>query len=544
MHIPILIDHESESYSIGTLSFNNSSVQAKEMSNFNFEVMQRKRTFDDDDNQSGDEDAQINSIDQNSTFRGNADKQEIGNKSTQVMTTEKMKNYLLDPTVFCVLIMHAKVAQKSYGQEKRFFCPPPCVYLQGNGWDRLGEKLGEEYELNAFIGIGGDNEMQTPEFHSNKRFGLAKTLHINDKDTRKNFQLECSVLYKSSSASASIVDLGKFCSRKIRVISKPSKKKQGAKNLDMCMYSSSRVALFNRLRSQTVSTRYLHVDGNGNFHASSTHWGAFIIHWVDENEDEGEEFNSQEGPVYYGHTIKLVCSVTGIALPQLIIRRVDKTTALLDNAHEPVSQLHKCAFQVKGTGKHYLCLNQDKVELREALPEDHDTTKVALSDGAIWTIISTDQALFNFSVPSGPFSAVTPVPFVNRLHVIKSSESRAQQNGEEEAAENGAILELNGENFTPNLTVWFRHVPCETHCRAAEILTCIVPHISNFHSPNDMNNSFEHGNDLIDDVLSDAASLANGNICEVAIHLVRNDGVIYPTDLMFTYTQDMESNAL
>jgi recombining binding protein suppressor of hairless len=81
------------------------------------------------------------------------------------LTREAMKRYLRERNDLSITIYHPKVAQKSYGTEKRFFCPPPCVYLKG--WENKQQTLmqagysAEQSELCAFIGIGGtEKDMQ------------------------------------------------------------------------------------------------------------------------------------------------------------------------------------------------------------------------------------------------------------------------------------------------------------------------------------------------------------------------------------------------
>ncbi|KAM4714515.1 recombination signal binding protein for immunoglobulin kappa J region b isoform 1-T1 [Anableps anableps] len=452
----------------------------------------------------------------------------------QRLTREAMRNYLKERGDQTVMILHAKVAQKSYGNEKRFFCPPPCVYLMGSGWKKKKEQMERdgcsEHESQpcAFIGIGNsDQEMQQLNLEG-KNYCTAKTLYISDSDKRKHFMLSVKMFYGNSA------DIGVFLSKRIKVISKPSKKKQSLKNADLCIASGTKVALFNRLRSQTVSTRYLHVEG-GNFHASSQQWGAFYIHLLDDEESEGEEFTVRDGYIHYGQTVKLVCSVTGMALPRLIIRKVDKQTALLD-ADDPVSQLHKCAFYLKDTERMYLCLSQERIIQFQATPCPKEPNKEMINDGASWTIISTDKAEYTFYEGMGPVhSPVTPVPVVESLQVPSEQDAFSQNKSRhsEDLAPvlelvwsclplqlNGggdvAMLELTGQNFTPNLRVWFGDVEAETMYRCAESMLCVVPDIS----------AFREGWRWVRQPV------------QVPVTLVRNDGIIYSTTLTFTYTPE------
>ncbi|KAF6775829.1 hypothetical protein AHF37_04785 [Paragonimus kellicotti] len=184
-----------------------------------------------------------------------------------VLTRELMRAYLADRRDQVLVILHAKVAQKSYGTEKRFFCPPPlCVSTwrwmephirkTAQCWKRQRElsscsstsqmnypgpltsagghtnlNLDSSQALLAFMGIGGTTtpqEMVQLNFDRGRDYSNAKTLFISDSDKRKYFMLMLKMFYPNGK------DLGQFHSRRIKVISKPSKKKQSLKNTDLC----------------------------------------------------------------------------------------------------------------------------------------------------------------------------------------------------------------------------------------------------------------------------------------------------------------------
>ncbi|XP_061405152.1 recombining binding protein suppressor of hairless-like isoform X2 [Lethenteron reissneri] len=417
-----------------------------------------------------------------------------------------------------VLILHARVAQKSYGSEKRFFCPPPCVYLHGPGWRRHQGPDGGPVAVVACMGILQEGaaaagprceeaqRIPLQQQHAGMSFGCAKTLFVSDQDKRKHFRLELTL---------GLVDgqeIGSFLSRTIKVISKPSKKKQSIKNAELCIPSGSRVALFNRLRSQTVSTRYLHTQGGG-FVASGQQWGAFTLHLVEDSRPMQGGFSLRDGFVRYGASVRLVCPESGLALPTMVIRKVEKQSALLA-VDEPVSQLHKCALLVKGSASAYLCLSNDRIVLYRASPCTRDPARELLGDGACWTIIGTERVEHSFLQPAGvvgpggggppppQLGPVTPIPSITGLELHGGGDV--------------ATLELTGEHLEPGLKVWFGAVEAETLYRPPRGLLCAVPDVS------------AHGGEWRWALQPTRVPLTLG----------RPDGLLYPTAYSFCYTPE------
>ncbi|KAF9568015.1 LAG1-DNAbind-domain-containing protein [Agrocybe pediades] len=296
-----------------------------------------------------------------------------------------------------VIVMSSKVAQKSYGTEKRFLCPPPTAIMIGNSWWTDVVRRGEEPKLcppRVVVSISGEPAPQEGTIEwtgsSGKSFDVSdpptgttyigrcvgKQLFISDVDEKKKKVEALVKITAPASDDEPERVIGVFPSRPIKVISKPSKKRQSAKNLELCINHGSTISLFHRLRSQTVSTKYLCVSGSGSsfkgsdgaplmgldqrsrsttpsFIARTASWDPFVMYIVDVNKPAGAGLdappppppqpeypspppnaipftnNGSQIPIYYNQTVVLQCLTSGVVSPVLIIRKVDHQTTVV-----------------------------------------------------------------------------------------------------------------------------------------------------------------------------------------------------------------------
>ncbi|KAI6649085.1 SuH [Oopsacas minuta] len=449
------------------------------------------------------------------------------------------------PYEIILTIRHPKVVQKSYKNEKRFFCPSPSFKISGNGW-RLWQRSyltteqlanqNNEVSNGAKSNVGMFPQCVAlvdtlPEFGQGTQlkdgYASFKSLFFSDRDKRKVFRIETKIYLRPN------ICLGTFLSNQIRVISKPSKKKQTGAKADKinipfslscnqrngatylqpssstqelnsqdpaCISSGSEICIFNRGRSQAIATRYLSTNQNGAFGTSINFWDTFTIDLVDNRlSDENVEFDCKEGYITYGCYARLT-SENGVTLPTLKLERIEKQKLAVPSEREPLGQLQKVAFQVVSTGQ-YLAFNEDRIVQVSCTSQEFDDQ--ILPDCASLTVVTVEEATYTFHPLL--FNILSPPTLIGPCPTILQVGSTFMQG-------KYLFLELFGSNFTPNLLVFFSTIPTLTFYRSSELIFCLVPSYKQFIS----------GTETME-------------IFDIPLYLWRKDGILYQTVHKYVY---------
>ncbi|KAJ3057053.1 hypothetical protein HK097_001022 [Rhizophlyctis rosea] len=359
----------------------------------------------------------------NGSDGGAADADDGTSKLSDDELKQIVANYLDEPSMeHTIIITNSKVAQKSYGPEKRFFCPPPQALILGGGWSQysstsahfntergLRSALGSLRTTVSYVLNGseagtsdvsstsesetdsethggddqgddahGDNDIlsvgtktaaatssssssssksarpsantpanakvtatpsigaltspagfpgvttvdlarvdllcKTTAMRDNETAMQAKTvmrssfptLFVNDEVQKPFVPLYISIRQSDNSL------IETFASKPIKVISKPSKKKATGKSQDLCILSGTPIVLFNRVRSQAASTRYLGADLTGHHLIPSRDaWSSFLI-WTLDDPRLNLEGKLGQSPMQGSRDVVETCNGTGM----------------------------------------------------------------------------------------------------------------------------------------------------------------------------------------------------------------------------------------
>ncbi|TDL28716.1 hypothetical protein BD410DRAFT_811780 [Rickenella mellea] len=359
-------------------------------------------------------------------------------RTVQRHVTEDQGRFMNMTTVIC---LHAAVAQKSYGSEKRFLCPPPLVRIEGP----FGHMRDHQLSMSIVSESGDKSPEQKAPIDSNMMASF-KFLHVTGTAKAKSFQLSLEIAQPPPPAmQVEGVEprparmWATFESAPVTIISKPSKKTAKTRNIASCILAGGPVSLFNRINSQTVRTKYMTID-HAHLCASNISWSAFNVNVLRRPADATTIAGPQ--PVTYGCEIVLSDSLSGIATAPLIIRKVDKGKISAEDGG-PVSQMQKIALQrvnpdgsrhylsaagpMPGTpgvvappapgvssqaGTHHLLFQSARV--REEMKDGVRVVTDEVDDYLCWTIVGISKfqytffdALGNNNIPEMP---ITPFP--------------------------------------------------------------------------------------------------------------------------------------
>ena len=185
-----------------------------------------------------------------------------------------------------VVCLHAAVAQKSYGSEKRFLCPPPVVRIESPH-----TQLKTQHLAMCIVTENGERGPDQRSPLDNNMVASFKYLHVAGTAKSKSFQLALDIGEQSVSPSEHSDGMpsrvwASFDSAPVTIISKPSKKTAKTRNISSCILAGGPVSLFNRINSQTVRTKYMTIE-HAQLCASNLSWSAFNVTVTRRHADTG-----------------------------------------------------------------------------------------------------------------------------------------------------------------------------------------------------------------------------------------------------------------
>ncbi|KAG0326406.1 hypothetical protein BG004_002983 [Podila humilis] len=273
------------------------------------------------------------------------------------------------PQMTTITCYHASVAQKSYGLEKRFLCPPPTVHIDAPFDESYSGLSNRPQVAMSVLCEAGENSLGQRSILEDDRSCAFRFLYVSGTAKAKSFQLKLEIYGRAClpngfltsedpSATAEAPEpFATFESSPVAIISKPSKKTAKARNVSSCILAGSLVSLFNRINSQTVRTKYMSVQDDVVCAKSAT-WSAFTISIVSngpsspvsaragsqKSHHRQQAQQSNATPITYGAEIILTESITGIQSERLIVCKVENGR-ILDGAVGPICQMQKVALK-------------------------------------------------------------------------------------------------------------------------------------------------------------------------------------------------------
>ncbi|KAI8345299.1 beta-trefoil DNA-binding domain-containing protein [Choanephora cucurbitarum] len=355
-----------------------------------------------------------------------------------------------------VTCYHASVAQKSYGTEKRFLCPPPIVMMSNPVHHQPVVSMTVVCET-------GDRQLEQRTLLDEQLKGSFKYLFVTGTAKAKQFCLRVNLSHQQQQQQ----HYASFFSHPISIISKPSKKTAKARNVSTCLFTNSHVSLFNRINSQTVRTKYLTTD-NKQLCAKHASWSPFEIIVVRQpNQAINPDNHSVSVPITYGTEIILKDVQTAVSSPPLIIRKVDKGQ-VVHHAYGLLSQMQKIALQLSSSVNQeplYLNANGQAMSPQETdhsshninawidfMPSKHtrqNEEEVELvNDYLCWTIVGISRFEYAFSdtpqpisrqpsPPPSPPRSIVPYPVLQSVDYLDTH-----------------TLRLTGQHLTASLEYW------------------------------------------------------------------------------------------